>query len=435
MTDRTHIRIHVNGIVQGVGFRPFIYSLATRFNLDGTVLNNQNGVIIHVVGLREGIDEFIRAISSEAPPAAEIKSIEREELPDEEFNEFTILMSDSESEGFTQIPADLALCEDCRRELRDSDDRRFEYPLINCTNCGPRFTIIQDLPYDRPLTTMSEFEMCEACRSEYENPLDRRFHAQPVACHTCGPRFSFLKSTESGWQAEEEDAIARIAEELKKGRIALIQGVGGFHLACDALNEDAVKRLRERKQRERKPLAVMFSSLEMLNKYCEVSGIECKLLRSSKAPIVLVRKSLVCTIANSVAQGNPCLGVMLPYSPLHELLLHKLDRPLVMTSANLSDDPIAYSQEDSLNRMRGIADAAILHERRIHIFADDSIAKVIDEIPRVWRRARGYVPEPFLCCAAFREAGTRLRSANEEHILFRKGQCCAALATSRRSGQ
>ena len=403
MTDRKHFRIQVNGIVQGVGFRPFIYSLATRCNLEGTVLNSQDGVIIHIAGEHGVIDKFVDAISSDAPPAAEVKSIAQSELPDRSYAGFSILRSDADSEGFTQIPADLALCEACRRELHDSDDRRFEYPLINCTNCGPRFTIIQDLPYDRPMTTMSEFAMCNECRSEYENPLDRRFHAQPVACHTCGPAFRFLKSNDSEWKEVEGDAIEGVAGELKRGNIALIQGIGGFHLACDALNDDAVKRLRERKQRERKPLAVMFPSLEMLSEYCEVSDTERKILHSPKAPIVLVKKLGKRSIAESVAPGNPYLGVMLAYSPLHELLLRELNRPLVMTSANLSDDPIAYLQNDALERMRGIADTAILHERKIHIFADDSIVKVFNNTARVWRRARGYVPEPLYVSRRFKK--------------------------------
>jgi hydrogenase maturation protein HypF len=402
MTDRKHFRIHVNGVVQGVGFRPFIYSQAVHCNIDGTVINRHDGVIIHAVGSPSDIDAFVRAISEKAPPASQIETITLTELPVQSFSGFSILSSERVADGFTQIPADLALCEDCRRELLDKSDRRFNYPLINCTNCGPRFTIIQGLPYDRPQTTMSEFEMCADCRHEYENPLDRRFHAQPVACHDCGPSFRFLRAVNSEWEEDSGNAIDRIVEELSEGKIALIQGVGGFHLACDALNEEAVKRLRERKQRERKPLAVMMVSETMLNEHCDATAEELYLLKSPKAPIVLIRKSSGCKIALSVAPANPFLGVMLAYSPLHSLLLNKIAKPLVMTSANLSDEPISYLQDDALERMRPIADAAILHERRIHIFADDSIVRIINTTPRVMRRARGYVPEPVYVSQSFK---------------------------------
>lgn len=398
-----HLKITVSGIVQGVGFRPFIYNLAKRHGLSGTVLNNQAGVLIRAEGKRESLEAFVRAIQAEAPPAARIENILTEEFPDSGLSDFRILPSDLEREGFTLVPSDLALCEDCRRELFDSSDRRFRYPLINCTNCGPRFSIIRALPYDRPATTMCEFEMCAGCRREYEDPADRRFHAQPVACHACGPAFSFLQSTGDGWQSVDGDPIGLTVTALREGEIVLLQGVGGFHLACDARCDSLVRKLRERKQRERKPFAVMFPDPEMLRRCCRISDKELSLLTSPKAPIVLAVKQPDCPVAESVAPGNPFLGAMLPYSPLHALILREFSGPLVMTSANLAEEPIIYRQEDALKRMPGIADACLMHKRKIEMFADDSVAKVTSGRPRVWRRARGYVPSPVSVSQPFRK--------------------------------
>ena len=390
-----HLEIRVSGTVQGVGFRPFVYRLAREHNLLGPVLNDSRGVVIRAQGSDSALAEFLCALRRDAPPAARVDDVLTTELPLDHFTEFRILPSETLDETFTQVSSDLALCDDCRRELLSDDDRRRGYPFINCTNCGPRFTIIRALPYDRPQTTMSEFELCDACRAEYENPADRRFHAQPVACEACGPHVRFLVARGRTWAVERAnfDPIASAARSLRLKKIVLIQGIGGFHLACDARDDNTVRELRRRKQRDEKPFALMFPDETSLRTCCNVSPVEWNLLTSPRAPIVLLRKRENAPVAPSVASDNPRLGAMLPYAPLHVLLLREFDSPLVMTSANLRDDPIAYETEDALDRMAGIADAALVHDRPIHIFADDSVAKIIGGIPRVWRRARGYVPE------------------------------------------
>lgn len=390
-----HLEIRVSGTVQGVGFRPFVYRLAREHNLLGTVLNNSRGVVIRAQGSETSIRDFLFAIQSDAPPAARVDDVITEELPLDSYTEFRILPSELLDETFTQVSPDLALCDDCRRELLSDDDRRRGYPFINCTNCGPRFTIIRALPYDRPQTTMREFPLCDACRAEYENPADRRFHAQPVACDECGPHARFLIARGRTWESESAnfDPIASAARALRLGKIVLIQGIGGFHLACDARDDETVRELRRRKQRDEKPLALMFPDEASLRACCDVSPVEWNLLTSAHAPIVLLRRKANAIVAESVAPENPCLGAMLPYAPLHVLLLKLFGSPLVMTSANLRDDPIAYETDDALARMSGIADAALVHDRPIHVFADDSVCKVIGDAARVWRRARGYVPE------------------------------------------
>jgi hydrogenase maturation protein HypF len=401
--DIQHLQVHVSGVVQGVGFRPFIYRLAHKFKLLGTVHNNSQGVLIHIEGSPERVRLFLDSIAREAPAAAHVDRLTKTELPPANFLDFRILQSEVLQDAFTQVSPDLALCADCRRELEDAGDRRFDYPFINCTNCGPRFTIIQDVPYDRPLTTMSRFEMCEACRTEYENPADRRFHAQPVACPDCGPKLQFLTNKRGRWQeaADEKDALVKAVEALKSRQVVLIQGIGGFHLACDACDDKLVEEMRRRKHRDEKPFALMFPSVESLREHCEFSEAELSFLLSPTAPILLLRKRAGSSVGDSVAPENPYLGALLPYSPLHVLLLSRFGGPLVMTSANLSDEPICYEVADALHRMRGIADAALLHDRAIHIFADDSVMKVVGERARLWRRARGYVPhavhvpEPF----------------------------------------
>ena len=392
--DIQHLQIHVSGVVQGVGFRPFIYHLARKFDLLGTVQNNSKGVLIHIEGHSEHVRQFLESIILEAPAAAQVDRLTESQLPPANFLDFRILQSEILEDAFTQVSPDLALCADCRRELEDASDRRFDYPFINCTNCGPRFTIIQDVPYDRPLTTMSSFEMCARCRAEYENPADRRFHAQPVACPDCGPRLQFLTSAECGWQplGDSDNALMRTVESLKSRRVVLIQGIGGFHLACDACDDELVQELRRRKHRDEKPFALMFPSVESLHEHCETSARELSFLLSPRAPILLLQRRASSSITDSVAPENPYLGALLPYSPLHVLLLSRYGGPLVMTSANVSDEPIGYEASDALNRMRGIADAALLHDRTIHIFADDSVVKVVGERARLWRRARGYVP-------------------------------------------
>ena len=387
--------IHVSGTVQGVGFRPFVHRLAKQFDIQGTVCNTSAGVEIHAEGLPDQLCDFLSALNDSAPVAARILSIHVQSLPLVEFTRFAIQKSDTRARRISDVPADLALCEDCRRELLDPNDRRYRYPFINCTNCGPRFTIIHDLPYDRPFTTMDEFEMCPECRVEYDNPLDRRFHAQPVACSACGPQLRWLENTADGWyERRTDDAITSAAAALRAGGILLLQGIGGFHLAVDAHHEAAVRELRRRKQREDKPLALMFPSVSAIEGCCDVTELEATLLTSARAPIVILRKCPACRVVECVAPSNPYLGCMLPYSPLHVLLLNEVDGPLVMTSANFAEEPIAYRVADALGELRDVADAALVHNRKIHSFADDSIVRVVHESPRVWRRARGFVPEP-----------------------------------------
>jgi hydrogenase maturation protein HypF len=403
-SDFQHLEIHVSGTVQGVGFRPFVYNLARWLGLTGTVQNHSQGVTIHVEGPEERLKEFAGLLRSAAPPAARVDSLEAQSRPLTGTTEFRILPSEMLDETFTQVSPDLALCADCRSELEGLGERRKDYPFVNCTNCGPRFTIIQNLPYDRRQTTMSEFRLCDLCRAEYEDPEDRRFHAQPVACRNCGPWLQFLEASDEGWEERggKDDALALAAAALKEHDVVLVQGIGGFHLACDALDERLVSDLRQRKHRDEKPFAVMFDSEESLARSCEASGIELAFLRSYRAPIMILKTKREGEIAEAVAPGNPCIGAMLPYSPLHVLLLREFGGPLVMTSANVSDEPIAYRVDDALERMSRIADAALVHNRRIQMFADDSVVKVIGGAPRVWRRSRGYVPEAVHVPEAFR---------------------------------
>jgi hydrogenase maturation protein HypF len=390
-----HLLIRISGVVQGVGFRPFVYNLARRHGLGGTILNDSRGVKVHVQGQREAVAAFVSAIRDEAPAASRVDEVHVTELAPERFADFRILASERAADAFTHVSPDLALCSDCRHELEDARDRRHDYPFINCTNCGPRFSLIRALPYDRPQTTMRDFVLCDACRAEYENPADRRFHAQPVACPDCGPTLRFLLFSDGKWRegSGEDDALAEAAAVLRSKGILLVQGIGGFHLACDARDEEAVTELRRRKKRDEKPFAVMFPCVESLRESCRASETELRFLTSPRAPILLLKRREHAPLAEAVAPQNPQVGALLPYSPLHVLLLERFAAPLVMTSANLSDEPIAYVAEDALARMAGIAHAALLHNRAIHMFADDSVVKTIGGVARVWRRSRGYAPE------------------------------------------
>ncbi|MFL6278301.1 MAG: carbamoyltransferase HypF [Blastocatellia bacterium] len=399
------VQILVRGIVQGVGFRPFIFSQAQRRALKGRVLNNTTGVFIDVEGEIDAIGQLIDEIRLSPPPLSVIESVERRDhLTPANYADFRIVESDAAGEKFIPISADIATCDDCLKELFDPADRRYRYPFINCTNCGPRFTIIEDVPYDRDKTTMWEFVMCAACRAEYENPLDRRFHAEPTACPACGPRV-FL-ADENGHEiisdaASGEDAIARTRARLLAGQIVAIKGIGGFHLACDGLNAEAVARLRQRKYREDKPFALMAASIDLLLEHCFVSEAEAALLRSAQRPVVLLERKPDSTIPAAVAPGVRSLGFMLPYSPLHHLLHDGLERPLVMTSGNLSDEPICYEDEDAGRRIGKIADALLLHDRRIHMRSDDSVARVFNGRAMILRRSRGYAPAPLRCAFRF----------------------------------
>lgn len=395
---RTRVRVRVRGIVQGVGFRPFVYSLARRHSLKGLVLNDTAGVLIDVEGDEETIQQFIEELKTEAPPLALVESIEPSgDLDPAHYDAFRIAESTDACERFVPVSADTATCADCLRELRDPADRRYRYPFINCTNCGPRFTIIEATPYDRARTTMRDFELCDECRVEYENPLDRRFHAEPTACWTCGPR---LRLTDASGRASEFDdvegteIIGHVRRLLLSGKIIAVKGVGGYHLACDASDDASVERLRGRKYREDKPFAVMASSVDVIRRHCVVSEAEEALLLSVGRPVVLLTRKSGSNLPAAIAPGVNTLGFMLPYTPLHHLLLADLDRPLVLTSGNVSDEPICYEDGDASRRLHDIADHLLLNDRRIHMRTDDSVARVHDGREMVLRRARGYAPAP-----------------------------------------
>jgi hydrogenase maturation protein HypF len=392
--------IHITGVVQGVGFRPFVYGLALRYGLSGWVCNTSAGVDIEVDGPVETLDRFVAALTAEAPPLAHIDLVEVAGLASNGFTSFEIRHSVARPDDFLPVSPDITLCADCRRELFDPADRRYLYPFINCTNCGPRYTIIKDIPYDRPLTTMADFVMCEDCAREYADPLNRRFHAQPVACPRCGPRV-WLVDQETGRQVNDA-VIDTVRQLLAAGKIVAIKGLGGFHLACDATNDEAVAELRQRKGRIDKPFALMAPSVEVIEQFCEATPQERMLLESKEHPIVLLQKkpadqSSTTKISEHVAPGQSTLGVMLPYTPLHELLFHPSSlilHPLVMTSGNFSEEPIATDNDDALGRLAPLADAFLLHNRDIHIRCDDSVVRVFEGAELPLRRSRGYAPYP-----------------------------------------
>ncbi|MDR1412571.1 MAG: carbamoyltransferase HypF [Actinomycetes bacterium] len=413
------IKVDVTGVVQGVGFRPFVYGLAGELSLRGWVLNASDGVHIHVEGPDALVDSFPAMLEAKAPPASRIENVKVSAAEPGGFDTFEIRASKIEEGARTFISPDLATCANCRRELFDPDDRRYRYPFINCTDCGPRFTIIRDIPYDRPLTTMADFKMCKACAAEYADPTNRRFHAQPDACWECGPRL-YLNDGQHGdwaWTARDEvsasmaprhrdvaDEAARsnsiiieAAEALSRGLIVAVKGLGGFQLACNARSETTVRRLRERKHRWGKPLAVMFANLEQAERYVELNDAERHLLTGSVRPIVLARRRSNiegAELALSVAPGMAELGVMLPYTPLHELLLEEFYGPLVMTSGNLSEEPIVTDNARALDVLAPIADVFLLHDRPISERYDDSVVRVVDGRLSMVRRARGYAPQP-----------------------------------------
>ncbi|MGK7344368.1 MAG: carbamoyltransferase HypF [Candidatus Nitrospinota bacterium M3_3B_026] len=390
--DPVRRRITVEGIVQGVGFRPFVHSLAERLSLSGYVINNSRGVIIEVEGDEDDVKEFERGLAALAPPLSHITKVNSRDAPILGTSGFSIRESEDEGVKTALVAPDSDVCGDCLRELFDPADRRYRYPFINCTNCGPRFTIITAIPYDRPNTTMRRFEMCGKCRAEYENPADRRFHAQPVACPVCGPRL-FLRD-EAFRLAAANDPLTETIALLKAGKIAAIKGIGGYHLAVNAEDEAAVARLRERKRRDEKPFAIMAPDLETLGKFADVGAVEASLLESRPHPITLVRKKNP-DVLPGIAPSNSFLGAMLPYSPLHHLLLKEGGfAALVMTSANVSDDPIVHTEDDAEERLAGIADAFLVHDRPIHARADDSIERVMSHGPVILRRSRGYAPVP-----------------------------------------
>ncbi len=391
------VRALIQGIVQGVGFRPFVYNLAGEHRLAGQVANDGRGVILELEGDEAAVEAFFAELIARKPPLAHIVCVEREEIEPRGETEFRIAPSRGEARKRTLISPDTCVCEDCLAELTDPADRRFGYPFINCTNCGPRYTIIKGIPYDRPLTTMAAFTMCPACQAEYENPADRRFHAQPNACPACGPQVRLTDP--AGNAVETAEPIAAAAEALAEGKIVAVKGLGGFHLAVDAASETAVDRLRRKKHREEKPLAVMVGDLDAARRLVVLSRPDEELLVSSVRPIVLAPKRPGHGLAEAVSPGGKYFGVMLPYTPLHFLLLAAFTRrraggALVMTSGNISEEPMAITDEDALSRLGPIADLFLLHDRDIFARADDSVAMSVLGLPRVIRRARGYVPRP-----------------------------------------
>jgi hydrogenase maturation protein HypF len=359
----------------------------------GRVRNDGGGVTIEAFGSTEALQKFLARLTRERPPAARFDEVHAESIPHEELAAFTIVESEAKGTAVPRIsiPADLATCSECLRELRDPTDRRYRYPFTNCTNCGPRFTIARGVPYDRALTTMASFALCPACRREYEEPSDRRFHAEPNACPACGPHLTLLDQ-EGRTLAEREDALATAGRALAQGQVLAVKGLGGFHLACDAYSSAAVARLRQRKRREEKPLAVMARNLAEAERLAHLTDDERRLLASVERPIVLVRRRATSPIAAEVAPDTPLLGLILPYSPLHHLLLAEAGRPLVMTSGNLSEEPIAYRNDEALARLGGIADLFLVHDRDIETRADDSVARVVLSRPLLLRRSRGYAP-------------------------------------------
>lgn len=384
----------VRGAVQGVGFRPFVYRLAHELGLGGLVRNDQQGVYIRVVGNPEVLDCFTTRLRREAPLPAQVTEITvlaRGEA--ERLEPFQIATSDLQGRPEAVIMADLATCPDCRRELLDPANRRYRYPFINCTHCGPRFSIIQGIPYDRPHTTMRGFTQCPACQAEYDHPADRRFHAQPNACPVCGPRLAWWTATGQA-MAEGETALGAAVQALREGRIVAVKGLGGFHLMCDARNAEAVRTLRARKNREEKPFAVMVPDLAAAQALCRINDAEAALLQGPAAPIVLLDRKAGAGLAGGVAPDNPALGLILPYTPLHHLLLHDLGFPVVATSGNLSDEPICTDEHEALLRLRGLADFFLVHNRPIARPLDDSVARLIGGKPCLVRRARGYAPLP-----------------------------------------
>jgi hydrogenase maturation protein HypF len=382
----------IQGIVQGVGFRPFVYQLAHRFNLAGYVINTSQGVLLEVEGPETRIGDFFEAIISETPPLARISALDRSEIPTLGEDSFKIRESRAGLGRSALISPDVSICPDCLSELRNPNDRRYRYPFINCTNCGPRYTIIRDIPYDRPSTTMRKFEMCPACKAEYDDPSNRRFHAQPNACWECGPQTALHDL--DGNPVSCSDPVLEAVRFLEEGAVVAVKGLGGFHLAVDAANHKAVVRLRRRKHREEKPLAIMVPDLETAREIARVSDEEAAILTSRRRPIVILRKRRSHGLSPQVAPRNRHFGIMLPYTPLHYLLMEAPFKALVMTSGNMTEEPINIENHAAFINLKGIADFFLVHNRDIYLRSDDSIVRVINRVPRQIRRSRGYVPEP-----------------------------------------
>jgi hydrogenase maturation protein HypF len=388
------VRIVIRGAVQGVGFRPFVFRLAEEMGLKGWVINNTQGVFIEAEAQSEVLQQFLLRVEREKPAISFIQSFEHSYLDPVGFDKFEIRDSADGPKTALILP-DIATCSECQQEIFDPTNRRFRYPFTNCTNCGPRFSIIEALPYDRPRTSMRVFEMCAECAEEYHNPRDRRFHAQPNACPKCGPHLE-LWDTAGAVLAEQDEALHRAAVAVRDGLIVAAKGLGGFHLIVDATNDSAVRRLRQRKRREEKPFALMCPSLEAVAELATIEMLEKRLLLSPEAPIVLLRRRDSASLAESIAPGNPNVGVMLPYTPLHHLLMQELGIPVVATSGNVSDEPICTREQDAVLRLEGIADLFLVHNRPIVRHVDDSVVRVMAGRELVLRRARGFAPLPVL---------------------------------------
>ena len=384
------VRVRVDGTVQGVGYRPFVYRVADELQVTGWVLNDERGVLVEAEGRPDVVDAFVARLREDAPPLAEVRGVDAEDVPVLGEPGFRIVASERGGAATAPVTPDSATCEDCLAELADPEDRRYRYPFLNCTNCGPRFTIVRGIPYDRPTTTMAGFVMCDACQAEYDDPLDRRFHAQPNACPVCGPQVRLLER--DGTPVDGDDPVRAAVRDLLDGKILAIKGLGGYHLACRADDETAVATLRSRKHREDRPFALLVADVDMARTLMEVGDAAAGLLRSRERPIVLAKRLPDAPIAASVAPRAPDLGVMLPYAPLHELLAADAGVPLVMTSGNVSDEPIAFDDDDALERLGHIADRFLVHDRPIATRTDDSVVRVVRERPLLMRRSRGYVP-------------------------------------------
>ncbi len=397
MTSKRRLSVRVEGVVQGVGFRPFVRNLATSLDLAGLVGNDAGGVFIEVEGTDDRLSAFLVDLESGAPPLSVIEGVISQPMRVKGTTGFEIVASAGSGERQALVPADTATCPECLRELFDPANRRFQYPFINCTNCGPRFTIVRDVPYDRPNTTMASFEMCSKCRWEYKDPNDRRYHAQPTCCPKCGPKLS-LTGPDGDVSAVGGEALAGAVDRLRAQQVVAIKGLGGYHLAVIASSEKAAACLRARKHREGKPFAVMVKDLEAARSLCELGGVDEQLLAGPAHPIVLApRRQNEMTntgVAPSVAPCNRYLGLMLPYTPLHHLIAAAVGEPFVLTSGNVSDEPIAYEDEDALKRLSGIADAFLVHDRAVHMRTDDSVTRALRGKGVVVRRSRGYVPRP-----------------------------------------
>ncbi len=383
--------IRIQGVVQGVGFRPFVHALATGLGLAGFVTNDESGVRIEVEGPPRCVERFVADVVAQRPPLSIVDSLTCSELRPLADTSFVIAPSSANGPRRTLVSADIATCDDCLRELFDAADRRFGYPFINCTNCGPRFTIVRDVPYDRAATTMHGFAMCVECQAEYDDPADRRFHAQPVCCPACGPQLRVLGADGA---VRSDDPLSATVRLLAEGAVVAIKGLGGYHLAAVAADEAAVSALRARKHREDKPFALMAPDVAGAARLCRLDPAAIRALTSGARPIALAPRRPDAPVAAAVAPGSRELGVMLPYTPLHHLLVRELGRPLVLTSGNVSDEPIAYRDEDARHRLSPIADAFLLHDRPIHVRTDDSVVRITGGRERTLRRSRGFAPAP-----------------------------------------